>query len=117
MAGKLSAPIVTKKLNNRLRGSAALALPSPPPSGGSMMLFDRAGRPAAAVLGIAMLAGLLSLGGCSDSTTGATSGRSGGDKSNDPTLKASMQKSLEERFKSATPVKKVNPGLGPGKLR
>ena len=81
-----------------------------------MMLFDKTGRPAAEVLGIAMLAGLLPLAGCSDSTTGATSGGSG-DKSNDPTLKASMQKSMEERFKSATPVKKVNPGLGPGKLR
>jgi hypothetical protein len=80
-----------------------------------MMLFDQAGRPAVAVLGIAMLAGFLPLGGCSDSTTGATS--SSGDKSNDPALKASMQKSMEERFKSATPVKKVNPGLGPGKLR
>jgi hypothetical protein len=80
-----------------------------------MIFFDQAGRPAVAVLGIAMLAGLLPLAGCSDSTTGATSGS--GDKSNDPTLKASMQKSIEERFKSATPVKKVNPGLGPGKRR
>jgi hypothetical protein len=82
-----------------------------------MMVFDQAGRRAVAVLGVAMLAGLLPLGGCSDSTTGATSGSSG-DKGNDPALKASMEKSREERFKSAaTPVKKVNPGLGPGKLR
>jgi hypothetical protein len=80
-----------------------------------MMLFDQAGRPAVAVLSIAMLAGLLPLAGCSDSTTGATSGS--GDKRDDAALKASMQKSMEERFKSATPVKKVNPGLGPGKLR
>ncbi len=79
------------------------------------MMFDKTGRPAVAILAIAMLAGLLPLGGCSDSTTGATSGGSG-DKSNDPALKASMEKSME-RFKSTTPAKKVNPGLGPGKLR
>lgn len=80
-----------------------------------MMLFVKTGKPAVAILGIAILAGLLPLGGCSDSTTGATSGGSG-DKSNDPALKASMEKSME-RFKSVTPAKKVNPGLGPGKLR
>ena len=81
-----------------------------------MTLFYAAARRfAMAILGIAMLAGFLLLGGCSDSPTGATS--SSGDKSNDPALKASMQKSMEERFKSVTPVKKVNPGLGPGKLR
>ena len=79
------------------------------------MMFDKTVRPAVKVLVIAMLAGLLPLAGCSDSTTGATSGS--GDKTNDPVLKASMQKSIEERFKSTTPVKKVNPGLGPGKLR
>ena len=79
------------------------------------MMFDKTVRPAVKVLVIAMLAGLLPLAGCSDSTTGATS--SSGDKSNDPALKASMQKSMEERFKSATAVKKVNPGLGPGKRR
>ncbi len=79
------------------------------------MLFVKTGKPAVAILGIAILAGLLPLGGCSDSTTGATSGGSG-DKSNDPALKASMEKSME-RFKSVTPAKKVNPGLGPGKLR
>ena len=47
------------------------------------MLFDKTGKPAVAILGIAMLAGILPLGGCSDSTTGATGGRSG-DKTNDP---------------------------------
>jgi len=79
------------------------------------MRFDQAGRPAVAVLSIAMLAGLLPLGGCSGSATSSTS--NSGDKRDDAVLKASMQKSMEERFKSATPVKKVNPGLGPGKLR
>jgi hypothetical protein len=80
-----------------------------------MMMFDKTVRPAAKVLVIAALAGLLPLGGCSESATSSTS-RSG-DKRDDPALKASMQKSTEERFKSATPVKKVDPGLGPGKLR
>ena len=51
-----------------------------------MMLFDKTGRPAVAASGIAMLAGLLPLGGCSDSTTGSTHGS--GDKRNDPALKA-----------------------------
>ena len=60
------------------------------------MMFDKTVRPAGKVLVIAMLAGLLPLAGCSDSTTGATSGS--GDKTNDPVLKASMQKSIEERF-------------------
>jgi hypothetical protein len=77
-----------------------------------MMLFDKTGRPVA-ILGIAMLAGLLSLGGCSDSTaTGSATGS--GDKRNDPALKAGMEKSMEI-FKSKTPAIKGN-ALG-GKRR
>ena len=71
-----------------------------------MMLFDKTGRPAVAVLGIAVLAGLLPLGGCSDSTTGSTYGS--GDKRDDPALKASMEKSMEI-FKSKTARDKGNP--------
>ncbi len=58
-----------------------------------MTLFDQTGRPAVPLLGIAMLAGLLMLGGCSDSTTGSAYGS--GDKRNDPALKASQEKSME----------------------
>ena len=71
-----------------------------------MMLFDQAGRPAVAVLSIAMLAGLLPLAGCSDSTTGSTSGT--GDKRNDPALKASSQEKLEV-YKSKGRAIKGNP--------
>ena len=46
MVAKLSAPIVTKKLKNRLRGVAAQSLAVPSAEGGSMMLFDKTGRPA-----------------------------------------------------------------------
>ena len=81
-----------------------------------MMMFDKTVRPAAKVLVIAALAGLLPLGGCSESATSSTSTTTG-DKRDDPALKASMQRSIEERFKAATPVKKADPGLGPGKLR
>jgi hypothetical protein len=79
------------------------------------MMFDKTVRPAVKVLAIAMLAGLLPLGGCSGSATSSTS--NSGDKRDDAVLKASMQKSIEERFKSATAIKKVNPGRGPGRLR
>jgi hypothetical protein len=58
-----------------------------------MMLFDKMGRSAVALLGIAMLAALLPLGGCSDSTTGSSSDT--GDKKNDPSLKALSQEKLE----------------------
>jgi hypothetical protein len=80
------------------------------------MMFDKSVRPAVKVLAIAVLAGLLPLGGCSESATSSTSPTTG-DKRDDPALKASMQRSIEERFKSATPVKKINPELGPGKPR
>jgi hypothetical protein len=72
-----------------------------------MMLFDKTRTPAVALLGIAMLSGVLSFGGCSDSTT-TSSGYSSGDKRNDPALKASMEKSMEI-FKSKTPAIKGSP--------
>jgi hypothetical protein len=78
-----------------------------------MMLLDKMGRNAVALLGIAMLAGLLPLGGCSDSTTGSTSGS--GDKRNDPALKASSQEKLEI-YKSKGQAIKGSP-LGGGKRR
>jgi hypothetical protein len=77
-----------------------------------MTLFDATGRPAVALLGIAMLVGLLMLGGCSDSTTGSAYGS--GDKKNDPTLKALSQEKLEV-YKSKTHAIKGN-ALG-GKRR
>lgn len=75
-----------------------------------MMLFDKSRRPALAVLGIALLAGLLPLGGCSDSAATSTT-RGSGDKRDDPALKSSMEKS-KERFKPQTQAPKGNPGGG-----
>jgi hypothetical protein len=54
---------------------------------------------ASAALSLGMLAGFLAVAGCSDSGSG--------DKRDDPTLKASMQKSLEI-YKSKSPAKKGN---------
>jgi hypothetical protein len=71
-----------------------------------MMLFDKMRRYALSLSGIAMLAGLLALGGCSDSTTGSTSGT--GDKRDDPALKASSQEKLEV-YKSKGRAIKGNP--------
>jgi hypothetical protein len=73
-----------------------------------MMLFDKTGRPAMMVLGTAVLAGLLPLAGCSESTTGSTTHTSG-DKRDDPALKASMQKS-KDIFKPQTEAPKANLG-------
>jgi hypothetical protein len=72
-----------------------------------MMLFDKTGRPAVALLGIAMLAVLLPLGGCSDSTTSSAYGS--GDKRNDPTLKADMKGQMETYKAKSLGVKKGNP--------
>ena len=54
-----------------------------------MIPFDKTRRQTFAVVGMAMLAGLLPLGGCSNSTTGSQYGI--GDKKDDPALKASMK--------------------------
>jgi hypothetical protein len=78
-----------------------------------MMLYDKTRRPALALLGIAMLVGFLLLGGCSDSTTGSSSGS--GDKKNDPALKASSQEKLEN-YKTKSHAIKGSP-LGGGKRR
>jgi hypothetical protein len=78
-----------------------------------MMLFDKTRRPAVAVLGIAMLAGLLPLSGCSDSSIGSSSGT--GDKKNDPALKALSQEKLEI-YKPKSHAIKGNPLAG-GKRR
>ncbi len=58
-----------------------------------MMLFEKTRRQTVAVLGIAVLAGLLPLGGCSKSTTSSKYGT--GDKRDDPSLKASMKSSMD----------------------
>jgi hypothetical protein len=71
-----------------------------------MMLFDKMRRYALSLLGIAMLAGLLALCGCSDSTTGSAYGS--GDKKNDPALKALSQEKLEV-YKSKGRAIKGNP--------
>jgi hypothetical protein len=71
-----------------------------------MMLLHKTGKPAVAVLRTAVLAGLLPLGGCTDSTTGSTHGS--GDKRNDPALKASMENS-KEIFKPQTGAPRANP--------
>jgi hypothetical protein len=72
-----------------------------------MTLFDKAGRPAAALLGIAMLAGLLLLGGCSNSTTSSAYGS--GDKRDDPALKAQMKGAMEAYKAKSLGLKKGNP--------
>ena len=64
-----------------------------------------------AVLGTAVLAGLLPLGGCTDSTTGSTHGS--GDKRDDPALKASMEKS-KDTLKPQTQSLKGNPAAKSG---
>ena len=43
-----------------------------------MMLFDKTRRPAVAVLGIAMMAGLFSIGGCSDPTKSSSGSETSG---------------------------------------
>jgi hypothetical protein len=58
-----------------------------------MMRFDKTRRPAVVLLGIALVAGLLSMSGCSDSMTKSSSGS--GDKGDDPALKASMKGAME----------------------
>lgn len=77
------------------------------------MQFNTITRPAAALLGIAVLAGLLSLGGCSDPTKSATTGS--GDKRDDPALKASMKGQME-MFKAKSLGVKKGQSLG-GKSR
>lgn len=72
------------------------------------MLFVKTGRPAVGLLRIAMLAGLLPLGGCSDSTATSSTTYDSGDKRNDPALKASMEKSIEV-FKAKKPAIKGHP--------
>ncbi len=57
------------------------------------MRFDKTRRPAVVLLRIALVAGLLSMSGCSDSMTTSSSGS--GDKGDDPALKASMKSSME----------------------
>jgi hypothetical protein len=71
-----------------------------------MMLLDKTGRPAAAVLRTALLAGLLPLCGCTESTTDSAHGS--GDKRDDPALKASMERS-KEIFKPQTGARTGNP--------
>jgi hypothetical protein len=78
-----------------------------------MMLFDKTGKPAVAVLRTAVLAGLLPLGGCTDSTTTGSTHASG-DKRDDPALKASMEKS-KEIFKPQTGAPRVNPTAKSGR--
>ncbi len=58
-----------------------------------MMRFDKTRRPAVVLLGIALVAGLLSMSGCSDSLTSSASGS--GDKKDDPSLKASMKGAMD----------------------
>jgi hypothetical protein len=70
------------------------------------LFYTAARRFAMALLGIAMLAGFLLLGGCSDSTTGSAYGS--GDKKNDPALKALSQEKLEV-YKSKGRAIKGNP--------
>jgi len=78
------------------------------------MQFNKITRPTAALLGMAVLAGLLSLGGCSDPTKSATTGS--GDKLDDPALKASMKGAMEAFKAKSLGVNKGNPrgGKGPG---
>jgi hypothetical protein len=64
-----------------------------------MMLFDKTGKPAVALRGIAMLAGLLPLVGCSDSASTGTAYGSG-DKRNDPVLNTEGRKEAMEAFKA-----------------
>jgi hypothetical protein len=71
-----------------------------------MMLFDKTGRAAVVILGTAVLAGLLPLCGCTESTTGST--HASGDKRDDPALKSSMEKS-KDIFKPQTGAPKGNP--------
>lgn len=76
-----------------------------------MMFLNQTGRPAVAVLRTAVLAALLPLAGCTDSTTGSTHGS--GDKRDDPALKAAMQKS-KETLKPQTQSLKGNPAARRG---
>jgi hypothetical protein len=59
------------------------------------MPFNTTGRRAVAVLGIAMLTSVLSLGGCSNSTTSSTGDSGFGDKKDDPAIKATMKDQME----------------------
>jgi hypothetical protein len=68
-----------------------------------MMLFDKTRRPAVAVLGIAMMVGLFSIGGCSDPTKSSSGS---GDKRDDPALKASMKGAMEMLKAKSQGVKK-----------
>jgi len=64
-----------------------------------MIRVDVTRMPASTALRLSLLAGFLAVAGCSDPARG--------DKSDDPALKSSMQKSMEI-YKSKTPPKKVN---------
>jgi hypothetical protein len=68
------------------------------------MQFNKIIKPAAALLGMAVLAGLLSLGGCSDPTKSSTYGS--GDKRDDPALKASMKGAMDMYKAKSLGVKK-----------
>jgi hypothetical protein len=57
------------------------------------MLFDKTGRLALALSWIVVLAGLLSLAGCSDSATSSAS--VSGDKTADPAIKSTMKDQME----------------------
>jgi hypothetical protein len=72
-----------------------MALPPVSAIGDLSMLFNTTGRHAVAVLGIAMLTSVLSLSGCSDSTTSSTGGSGFGDKKDDPAIKATMKDQME----------------------
>jgi hypothetical protein len=77
------------------------------------MLLNKTGRPVMAALGTAVLAGLLPLGGCTDSTPGSTA-QGSGDKRNDPALKSSMEKS-KDIFKPQTGAPNGKPGAKSGR--
>jgi hypothetical protein len=78
-----------------------------------MILFDKTRRSAVTSLGIAMVIGLLSTGGCSDVTGNSSSGS--GDKRDDPALKASMKGAMDMLKAKSQAAKKVQ-SLG-GKRR
>jgi hypothetical protein len=65
-----------------------------------MIQVDVTRMPASAALRLVLLAGFVAVAGCSDPAPG--------DKSNDPALKASMQKSMEI-YKSKSQPQKANP--------
>jgi hypothetical protein len=65
-----------------------------------MMRVNATRMPASSALRLGLLAGFLAAAGCSDTASG--------NKSDDPALKSSMQKSMD-MYKSKTPPKKTTP--------